>query len=71
MGAVGVMQVMLATAKDPNVGIPDIHLKEPNIHAGVKHLRFLRDHYYSDRALSTLGQTLFSFAAYNVWLDNV
>ncbi len=71
VGAVGVMQVMPATAKDPNVGIPDIHLKEPNIHAGVRYLRFLRDHYYSDPALSALDQTLFSFAAYNAGPGNV
>jgi membrane-bound lytic murein transglycosylase MltF len=65
VGAVGVMQVMPATALDPNVGIPDIHLLEPNIHAGVKYLGFLRDRYFSDPALSDLDRTLFSFAAYN------
>jgi membrane-bound lytic murein transglycosylase MltF len=42
-----------------------------NIHAGVKYLRFLRDHYYSDPALSALDQTLFSFAAYNAGPGNV
>ncbi len=71
VGAVGVMQVMPATARDPNVGIPDIHQQEPNIHAGVKYLRFLRDRYFSDPALSDLDQTLFSFAAYNAGPGNV
>jgi membrane-bound lytic murein transglycosylase MltF len=71
VGAIGVMQVMPATARDPNVGIPDIHRAEPNIHAGVKYLRFLRDRYYSDPALSKLDQTLFSFAAYNAGPGNV
>ncbi len=71
VGAIGVMQVMPATAGDPNVAIPDIHVLGPNIHAGVKYLRFLRDRYYSDPALSDLDQTLFSFAAYNAGPGNV
>jgi membrane-bound lytic murein transglycosylase MltF len=71
VGAVGVMQMMPATARDPNVGITQIELEEPNIHAGVKYLRFLRDRYYSDPALSKLDQTLFSFAAYNAGPGNV
>lgn len=33
VGAVGVMQVMPATARDPAVAIPDIHILENNIHA--------------------------------------
>jgi len=70
-GAIGVMQVMPATARDPNVDIPEIHLQEPNIHAGVKYLRFLRDRYYSDSVLSDLDRTLFSFAAYNAGPGNV
>jgi membrane-bound lytic murein transglycosylase MltF len=71
VGAIGVMQLMPATAQDPNVGIPDIQKAEPNIHAGVKYLRFLRDRYYGDQALSKLNQTLFSFAAYNAGPGNV
>src|SRR3546814_1671783 len=35
-GAIGIMQIMPATALDPAVNIPDIHLAGPNIHAGVK-----------------------------------
>jgi len=37
----------------------------------VKYLRFLRNRYYSDAALSKLDQTLFSFAAYNAGPGNV
>ncbi len=33
-GAVGVMQILPSTAKDKNVGIPDIHELDKNIHAG-------------------------------------
>lgn len=71
VGAIGVMQVMPRTARDPNVGIPDIHITEKNVHAGVKYLRFLRDRYFSDPALSDLDQTLFTFAAYNAGPGNV
>ena len=71
VGAVGIMQVMPKTALDPNVAIPDIHLVEPNVHAGVKYLRFLRDRYFSEPGLSDLDQTLFSFAAYNAGPGNV
>jgi membrane-bound lytic murein transglycosylase MltF len=71
VGAVGIMQVMPQTAKDPNVAIPDIHLAEPNVHAGVKYLRFLRDRYFSDPALTPLDRTLFCFAAYNAGPGNV
>lgn len=64
-GAIGIMQLLPSTAADPNVGVPDIEKLEPNIHAGAKYLRFLRDRYFSDPQMSALNQTLFSFAAYN------
>jgi membrane-bound lytic murein transglycosylase MltF len=64
-GAVGIMQILPSTAKDPNVGISDIDKLENNIHAGTKYLRFLRDQYFSDSALDELNQTLFTFASYN------
>ncbi len=64
-GAVGVMQVMPTTAADPKVGIPDIHLTENNIHAGVKYLRFIRKTYFGDDKISPLDRVLFSFGAYN------
>jgi membrane-bound lytic murein transglycosylase MltF len=64
-GAVGVMQLLPSTAADPNVGIPDITNLENNIHAGTKYLRFIRDRYFSDPAMDSLNQTLFTFAAYN------
>jgi membrane-bound lytic murein transglycosylase MltF len=39
----GVRQVMPATGKEMAVG--DIAKTEPNIHAGVKYLRFMMDQY--------------------------
>ncbi|MGD9536992.1 MAG: transglycosylase SLT domain-containing protein [Alphaproteobacteria bacterium] len=70
-GAVGIMQLLPATAADASVGIPDIHIAEHNIHAGVKYLRHLRDQYLSDPALSDLDRTLMSFAAYNAGPGNL
>jgi membrane-bound lytic murein transglycosylase MltF len=64
-GAVGIMQVLPATASDKNVGIPDIEKLESNIHAGHKYLRFIQDRYFSDPQIDTLNSYLFSFAAYN------
>ena len=64
-GAIGVMQLLPSTAKDPNVGIPEIEVLEKNIHAGTKYLRFLRDRYLNDPGIDEVNQTLLSFASYN------
>ncbi len=63
VGAVGVMQVMPATARDRNVAIADIHIAERNVEAGVKYLRYLREQYFNDPAISLLDKVLLSFAA--------
>ena len=65
VGAIGVMQVMPATANDPAVGIPDIHELEPNIHAGAKYLRHLIDQYFDDPGIDPENRLLFAFAGYN------
>ena len=70
-GAIGVMQVLPATAADPNVGIPKIEKLENNIHAGVRYLRFLRERYFNDPSIDPLDQALFSFAAYNAGPANI
>jgi len=63
VGAIGVMQVMPATGQDMKTG--DITELEPNIHAGVKYMRFMRDQFFADEPMDPLNKTLFSFAAYN------
>ena len=63
VGAIGVMQVMPSTGKDMRTG--DITQLEPNIHAGVKYMRFMRDQFFADEPMDALNKTLFSFAAYN------
>jgi membrane-bound lytic murein transglycosylase MltF len=63
VGAIGVMQVMPATGKDMKTG--DINQIEPNIHAGVKYIRFVIDQYYKDEPMDRLNKGLFAFASYN------
>jgi len=63
VGAVGVMQVMPATGKEQNVG--DISQIEPNIHAGVKYMRFMINQYFEKEPMDRLNKGLFAFAAYN------
>jgi membrane-bound lytic murein transglycosylase MltF len=63
VGAIGVMQVMPATGADMKVG--DIRQLEPNIHAGVKYIRFMIDHYYANEPMDDLNKCLFAFASYN------
>ncbi len=64
-GAIGIMQVLPATAADPNVGINGIEDMENNIHAGVKYLAFVRDRYFSDAEISAKNRLDFALAAYN------
>ncbi len=64
-GAVGVMQLLPTTAKDPNINIPDIEKLENNIHAGTKYLRFIIDRYYKDEPMDEVNKMLFAFASYN------
>jgi len=63
VGAIGVMQVMPATGKELAVG--DITKVEPNIHAGVKYMRFMMDQFYANEPMDTLNKGLFTFASYN------
>ena len=63
VGAVGVMQVMPTTGKE--LGVGDISQLEPNIHAGVKYMRFMIDRYYKDEPMTPVNKGLFTFASYN------
>jgi membrane-bound lytic murein transglycosylase MltF len=63
VGAIGVMQIMPATGKDMATG--DITKVEPNIHAGVKYLNFMRKQFFADQPMDARNKILFSFAAYN------
>jgi membrane-bound lytic murein transglycosylase MltF len=63
VGAIGVMQVMPATGKDMKVG--NIAQIAPNIHAGVKYMRFMIDQYYEKEPMTRLDKAMFAFASYN------
>ncbi|HEX8750354.1 MAG TPA: transglycosylase SLT domain-containing protein, partial [Nitrospira sp.] len=63
VGAIGVMQLMPATGEEMKTG--DVTLLEPNIHAGIKYMRFLRDQYFESEPMDARNKILFSFAAYN------
>jgi len=64
-GAVGVIQVMPTTAANPPIGISDVAKLEPNIHAGIKLLKYIRDDYFRDDPMDPLNKTLITLAAYN------
>ena len=63
VGAIGVMQLMPETGRAMDVG--DIRQIEPNIHAGVKYIRFMEDQYYAKSPMTELNKGLFAFASYN------
>lgn len=69
VGAIGVMQVMPATGKDMGVG--DITVIEPNIHAGAKYMDLLMSRYFADAAFDERNRPLFAFAAYNCGPGNI
>ncbi len=64
-GAIGIMQILPSTAKDPNVAIPDIRQKEQNIEAGSKYLRFIIDSYFPDTTIADDQKILMALASYN------
>jgi len=63
VGAVGVMQLLPATGAQMAVG--DIRQLEPNIHAGVKYMRYVQDTYFASEPMDPLVKHLFAFASYN------
>jgi membrane-bound lytic murein transglycosylase MltF len=69
VGAVGVMQIMPATGAEMRVG--DIHVIEPNIHAGAKYMDQLMTKYFPDARFSEGNRPLFAFASYNAGPGNI
>ncbi|VAX04702.1 Transglycosylase, Slt family, partial [hydrothermal vent metagenome] len=64
-GAKGIMQIKRSTARSKVVNIPNINHLEDNIHAGVRYLAFIRDHYFDKPQYSKEDQINFTLAAYN------
>jgi membrane-bound lytic murein transglycosylase MltF len=69
VGAIGVMQVMPATGQ--TLGVGDIRVTEPNIHAGAKYLDQLMARYFADAGFDEANRTLFAFASYNAGPGNI
>jgi membrane-bound lytic murein transglycosylase MltF len=57
------MQVLPATGAEMEVG--DINQVEPNIHAGIKYIRYLIDQYYKNEPMDEINKVFFALATYN------
>jgi len=65
-GAVGLMQIKPATAAGAPINIKGVDADaDKNVHAGVKYLRYLSDHYFAGLKSQEANQTFFALAAYN------
>jgi membrane-bound lytic murein transglycosylase MltF len=62
-GAVGLMQLLPATARD--MGVEDLEDPEQNLLAGVRYMDWLRRSYFSEPGLSDAARFDFCLAAYN------
>ena len=69
VGAVGVMQLMPATGNA--LGVGDIHLLEPNIHAGADYMNQLITKYFPDADFAGNKRAIFAVASYNIGPNNV
>ncbi|EDP58938.1 amino-acid abc transporter binding protein [Vibrio sp. AND4] len=70
-GAVGIMQILPTTARDKAINISNIYEKEPNIHAGLKYMHYLRKYFFNDAAISENDIIYFCLAAYNAGPGNI
>ena len=64
-GALGVMQVLPSTAREPYINVRNISSLENNVHAGTKYMRYMMDNYFDDAELDDKNRVLFTLAAYN------
>jgi membrane-bound lytic murein transglycosylase MltF len=71
VGAVGIMQVMPATAASSPVNIANIETEENNIHAGARLMHYLIQDHFNEPGLTLLNRQLFAIAAYNCGPGNV
>ncbi|KLV07024.1 amino acid ABC transporter substrate-binding protein [Photobacterium aquae] len=64
-GAVGIMQVLPSTAREPYINVRNIGKIDNNIHAGVKYMDYIREKYVADDETDELNQLYFALASYN------
>ena len=60
------MQILPSTAHHAPINIRNIHQPENNVHAGVKYLTYLRDHYFQHKQYSPQERINFILATYNM-----
>ncbi len=71
-GAVGVMQLLPATASAPPIGIREVERDaDANIRAGATYMAHLRARHVNDPGLDEVDRTLMTFAAYNAGPGNL
>ena len=68
-GAIGVMQLLPSTGE--SLGVGNIHLLEPNIHAGAKYMNSLLYALSIEGDLSDIERNFFGVAAYNAGPHNI
>ncbi|MFZ7124837.1 MAG: transglycosylase SLT domain-containing protein [Desulfobacterales bacterium] len=64
-GAVGLMQVLPATAHDLDIEVDSVDNLETNVHAAARYLSLLRDVYFSDPEIPPEARIRMILAAYN------
>jgi membrane-bound lytic murein transglycosylase MltF len=64
-GAMGIMQVLPSTAREPYINVGNINSLENNVHAGIKYMRYMMDNYFNGAELDENNRALFTLAAYN------
>jgi len=64
-GAIGLMQVTPELADNKHIAISNIYEPSNNVHAGVKYMALLRDHFFNDPDLAPEERYRFILAAYN------
>lgn len=65
VGAIGIMQVMPETAESYPLFVKNVEETEPNIHAGIKYMRYIVDTHIDDPGIEPVDRLLFAFASYN------
>ena len=68
-GAIGIMQLMPATADSLKVG--DIRIAEHNVHAGARYMDHLMSAYLAGAEFDETNRGLFAFACYNAGPGNI
>ena len=71
VGAIGIMQVMPATAAGPPIFMDNVESPDDNIRAGIMYMRYLVDQFFDDPEIDEVNRHLFAFAAYNAGPNRV